>query len=380
VPNWLLTSKPEGLIMTENANLMNRRDELKRQLLVGQNMTLMDKVFDETERMIRALTRMSGPVSIYASSVIILLVIVIPGLLISLLLGETERLADLGLAGIVFVGLGLAALISAKVNVGFVLASFRDHIIDAIESVENLSDLECWLADVCWNRKKNLACSVAFGILFGGIGIFLVSAMQEEFIGLALSFWVLVGTALLGIAIYFVLLMVFLPLRISRYQFKLFAAGPSRSEVIIHLSRILNRYAYVIAAFSAVLTLYFGIFFGTDKSWTWFALLVIFTGWLPVTLQFIANQTAIGKIIATAKWKTLNVVQAKIERLHEDSDLTDRETIETLNYLMDYHDRIAAARGSALGLGTGLSFFNQLLLPLLAFLLANLDKLLELLP
>jgi hypothetical protein len=134
----------------------------------------------------------------------------------------------------------------------------------------------------------------------------------------------------------------------------------------------------VIAAFSAIFTLYFGIFFGADKSWTWFGLMVIFIGWLPVTIQFVANQAGIGKIIATAKWKTLSAVQAKIEWLHEEGDLTDRETIETMNYLMDYHDRIAATRSSAFGLATGLSFFNQLLLPLLAFLLANLDKLVEL--
>ena len=41
---------------------------------------------------------------------------------------------------------------------------------------------------------------------------------------------------------------------------------------------------------------------------------------------------------------------------------------------MDFHDRIKATRNSALDLRAGLNFLNSLLLPLLAFLLANLDK------
>lgn len=44
---------------------------------------------------------------------------------------------------------------------------------------------------------------------------------------------------------------------------------------------------------------------------------------------------------------------------------------------MDYHNRIKATRDSALDLRAALNFLNSLLLPLLAFLLANLGKVLE---
>lgn len=43
---------------------------------------------------------------------------------------------------------------------------------------------------------------------------------------------------------------------------------------------------------------------------------------------------------------------------------------------MDYHDRIKATRNSALDLRAGLNFLNSLLLPLIAFVLGNLDKIL----
>ena len=52
--------------------------------------------------------------------------------------------------------------------------------------------------------------------------------------------------------------------------------------------------------------------------------------------------------------------------------------MEAINRLMDYHDRIKATRNSALDLRAGLNFLNSLLLPLLAFLLANLKEVLKL--
>jgi hypothetical protein len=59
-------------------------------------------------------------------------------------------------------------------------------------------------------------------------------------------------------------------------------------------------------------------------------------------------------------------------------EIPSEKTLVHLTKLMDYHDRIKATRNSALDLRAGLNFLNSLLLPLLAFLLANLGKVLEL--
>ncbi len=55
-----------------------------------------------------------------------------------------------------------------------------------------------------------------------------------------------------------------------------------------------------------------------------------------------------------------------------------KETMEAVNRLMDYHDRIRATPNSALNLRTSLGFLNSLLLPVIAFVLANLDKIVQL--
>ena len=83
-------------------------------------------------------------------------------------------------------------------------------------------------------------------------------------------------------------------------------------------------------------------------------------------------------MIRRAKWKTLNEIQAKVEQLHSSENLGEKETMETINRLMDYYDRVKRTRNSAIDLTTTLNFINSMLLPLLAFVLGNLNLVLGL--
>jgi hypothetical protein len=111
--------------------------------------------------------------------------------------------------------------------------------------------------------------------------------------------------------------------------------------------------------------------------WLWGCL---FVGWVPTILQFLVNQYSIRKMIMTAKWESLNQLQIQIRQLRN-SNLTNGPdtTVTRLNQLMDLHDRISAKPNSILNWGTGISFLNQLMLPLLGLLLGNIDKILKLL-
>jgi hypothetical protein len=94
--------------------------------------------------------------------------------------------------------------------------------------------------------------------------------------------------------------------------------------------------------------------------------------------MFITNQNSLSKIIRRAKWKALNEIQAKVEKLQVVENFENKETMDAINRLMDYHDRVNATRNSALDFRTYLNFINSLLLPLLAFILGNLDLVLNL--
>jgi len=102
--------------------------------------------------------------------------------------------------------------------------------------------------------------------------------------------------------------------------------------------------------------------------------------WIPTVIQFIANQAALKKIITNAKLQTLNRLQMQIRTL-QSGDLGGAPdgTISRINQLMDLYDRIKGKPNSILNLNTGLGFLNQMMLPLLGWLLGNVDKLLGLL-
>jgi len=69
----------------------------------------------------------------------------------------------------------------------------------------------------------------------------------------------------------------------------------------------------------------------------------------------------------------LNELQSKIETLYSEEEIPSKDGLDRLEKLMNYHDRIKATPNSALNFRASLNFLNSLLLPVLAFVLANLD-------
>lgn len=185
---------------------------------------------------------------------------------------------------------------------------------------------------------------------FGSIVITLIVQSQTGFFGY-----------------YFLLLLVVLPIRLSRYQFEIYEADPSSSAVIDCLSDMLTTFVYITAALFVINTLILALLTPTNIT-------LLLVAWGILIGFFTINQYALAKIITKTKRKKLNEIQVKIENLEAKGDITDKETIDAINRLMDYHDRIKITRNSALDFRAGLNFFNSLLLPLLAFILGNLDE------
>jgi len=366
--------------MTEDTALIEKREELKRQLAAGEYKTLVDLMLDGTGRLIQKLTQTPEPLSFWYSAVVIALVILLISFLTSVLLGENSetmphcfRPEDI-LFAISRVGLILAGLIVGKIYSDIFSTTWRDYLLDAIESVADLADLQRWLA-AFGSVKKPLFISLALGILGGVYGAILGSAIRGGFVGFGPTILAVMVDFLGGVLLYYIFLFLALPARLSRYQFKLYVADPSSSEVIDHLSDMLSNWVYIVAVILAIFTLILALF-GLLTLATIIIFAPLFGG--PLTAFFIINQVALAKIITRAKWKTLNEIQAQIERLRAQEEIPSEKTLAHLGKLMDYHDRIKATRNSALDLRAGLNFLNSLLLPLLAFLLANLGKVLEL--
>ena len=136
---------------------------------------------------------------------------------------------------------------------------------------------------------------------------------------------------------------------------------------------MLNRHIYLVAMFTAVVTIV--DLLGSLTSW--FVWVIILFGWIPIATQFFLNQSAVRQIISNAKWNVLELIQSEIRTLKNTSPLCAKETTDAINRLIDLHERIEKTRNSTFDFKAALNFLNQMLLPVLGWIIGNIDKLLS---
>jgi hypothetical protein len=109
------------------------------------------------------------------------------------------------------------------------------------------------------------------------------------------------------------------------------------------------------------------------------ALFFVIPRWLPLIALFVVNQVAISGVITRSKRKSLNEVEVQMAALRPGADPPEHEAMETLLWLWDYHDRIKGTRSTILDIMGIVNLVNTLLIPLLAFLVANREVIFDLL-
>jgi len=366
--------------MSTNTPLIEKREELKRQLAAGEYRTLVDVVLDRAGQTIQKITRNPHPISPWYSITMFYLLLLLVAFAGLFLIGEYSafktQFAPFSAAFVplsLLVGyLNVVSIVAGNIYIHRVLRTFHDNVINAIESITTLDDFENWLTAVC-NRKNHFVFSIIGGFI---VGIYQVYVLKNAGITVLLS--TAIGTILLNtfsiVFLFLLVYMIVLSARLGRYHLKLYTAYPASSEVINRLADLLGNFVYLVALYAALLTLLIAI----QQLLISLGALMILLFWIPITGMFVLNQSSLSSIIQRSKWNSLNGIQAKVEQLHLSEKLGEKETMDTINRLMDYHDRISATRNSALDLRATLNFVNSLLLPLLAFLLGNFDLVLNL--
>jgi hypothetical protein len=205
--------------------------------------------------------------------------------------------------------------------------------------------------------------------------------LDGKFIGWGLFVGTVVFGLLTGPALYMEGWFFYFIIHLGQYHYRLNETSPAHSEVIFRITRTLTFLLYSFAVFIAFSTVAVAVKPKIDSPKFDIGsilnvepiLLVALIGWIPTIVYFIGSQFSINRIIISAKWKTLSRIQNEISELHN-SDITNKENIEAINRLMEYHTRIRLTPDSTLSLGTGLNFVNQLALPFTGILLANIEK------
>lgn len=275
------------------------------------------------------------------------------------------------------VATGALALIANKVNIRAFLNTFRISCADKMLRVSDVDNLENWLAG---NFKvwKPLLSGLVIGPLLGWF-LYTSWLMNHPLDTFHLGPFVTVALSCIQavwVGYYLYPFYVAFPSRLNRYHFDLYTPDPSSSEVVGRLSRLLTFILYVTMGYIVWLTIgltYVDVL--TAETPTPGLLFSVFI-WAPTVILYAAGQFHLSDVITRAKWKILNEVQTKVEELYKERKIPDKETLDRINELMDYHDRIKGTPNSALNLRAGLNFLNSLLLPILAFVIANFKEVL----
>jgi hypothetical protein len=355
--------------MSKETNLAEAREALQQQLLEGGYKSSIDVILETMGRILQKLTRRSKPPAIWINALAIALLISLIGFLSSILTGG---MSTNGYRTIAFGGtLIFLNLVMAKIAFGRTFSTLHDKLLDRLESSVGLTGLHDWLV-----AAGDLKRPFLIGLFIYTATVTLVLPDPREtpppvdtvVVGGVMLLWT-------GFVMYYMFLLIVLPLRLSRCQFKLHAEYPVSTEVLAYWSGMMNFAAYMFAFMLATGTL-FTVTLMTFRLGTF---IFIILRWLPLIALFVVNQIALSRVITLSKRKSLNEVETQMATMRPKEDPPNNETMETLLWLWDYHDRIKGTRNTILDIKGIMNLVNTLLIPLLAFLVANRKALIELL-
>ena len=365
--------------MATDSTLIEKRKELKHRLEAGEYKTLVDVVLKWFDRLIRRVTRRTESIPLW-------IITVVMGLFISLIIyvgiyatGDIStfyrlsQITNLKFESVLlwlFLNCVLFVVSSIFINsyIRRIFVFWLKEMLNKTVSVVSLEEFEDWLMIVC-NKRLHLLITIIGGLAGVLFIVIPLSSLIGIFAGYGIAFITIFINIFAWSIFYQFFLIVMLSVRLRRYDLKLFAADPSGSEILSRLSGELSIVLFIVALFAFLVTLITALA-GLLPT---FGFLLVLIYWIPISMLFILNQTSLSSIILRAKWKTINETQAKVEKLQISKNFGDQKTMDSIKRLMDYHDRVKATRDSALDFRTYLKFINSLLLPLLAFILGNLD-------
>lgn len=366
--------------MNTDTTLIEKREELKRRLAAGEYRTLIDVILDWSSLTIGKITRNRQPISPWYTATMLYLLFLLVVTVGLFLIGEVDTFRNQFVtfgAGFIPVSFlvgyfNVVSSVSGNIYVHRVFSTFHDSVIDAMESLKSLEDFEHWLNGVC-NRKNHFIFSIIGGFFVGSYQVYVLKKL-----GINVLFSTAIGTIVLNtfniVFLFLLIYMIVLAAQIGRYHLRLYTAYPASSEVINRLSVLFGNFVYLVAIYATLLTLLVAI----QRLLVSLGGLVVLLFWIPIIGMFILNQSSLSSIIQRSKWKALNEIQEEVERLHSSEKLGEKETMETINRLMDYYDRIKNTRNSKVDTGAVLNLINSLLLPLLALVLGNIDNIIAL--
>jgi len=350
--------------MKKTTDLANQRIALKQEVTELIENTFPARVLHGTGTAIQKATRLRTPPPWWISAVILGFVVNSPATFVTIITKQPIGFYLFSLISDITVVL-FAALFYPMTK--YILKGIHNHIIDNLEESQELDEFRAFLYQTQAHLKiliHALIISVIWLAIWIPSSIELIPGFKNGYFFLGV--WT-AGFIGVGLTSYFLIWIMQFPHQIGKYRFKLYELNPSQSEVLVRLSGLFSRPFWAL-----VLLLAIGIVVGGLTQWPFWVIVAIQGGfWILLIIQFVNSRAAINRIIAAQKWQTLNALQAQIHELKRSIASNTVQTSEAINTLMDLHERVYNAGNRQLTVISALDFLNQLILPLIAFLIAN---------
>lgn len=342
-------------------------------LLSNETNSWMKLVLNLPNKILAPITGRKKTFPIWLCSFILGTFIFLPSYLLATVLGEKEQLKDIGWTVFISLELSYLSIIAMYIDLHLnIFKQLQEMIIPVLADESDYSNLKKLI-----HSATNLSPNYSIVLLTIIIGVTALVGGTMAYgnspgVGLAISaiFFGFFGS----ISIYYILWVLKLTYQLGKYKYTMNEFVPASSKIISDISSMLNIHTYIIALFLAAVTAIDSL----DRLTSWFILADIILGWIPVTAQFFSTQDAIRKIISSAKWNALEQIQTEIGVIKNTGKLKDKDTVDAINRLIDLQDRIEKTKDSTLNFRSGLDFINQLLLPIISWIVVNIEKMLTL--
>ncbi len=365
-------SKGRQIMITEE------KQSLKANISDGNYRSLADIILDEyIGRKSKRVERKLQPIPYWVNGLILSFFVLIIGLLGSLLDGGVSLFfTPIVIWSVLFgVGFGYSMLLGFRAEFQSLVSTLNNHVIDAINSTQDLRDLKKWL-ETSFDVKMQLRTSIILTLLL----LIVEVTMLDEILVIA---YPKISYLLISTIVFFqiswtswgIIPNSILIYKLGSYSYEMYIVDPSSSSVVKGIASYLYGQLLIRGALAAVFTFGAAMFGFLNNQGMIIVVLVL---WSILSIVFINGQQTLKRIIRKSKMETLEGIQKKIQEKTKD-ELSSKETMDAINRLADFHDRIRDGRNSALNFEASMRFLQSLLLPLVASLLGNIEQVLNIL-
>jgi hypothetical protein len=352
--------------------LAQKREEFRNYLATIEHPSLSEWILDGAGALIQRLTR-GQRVPAWFSGLSIALATLALSFLTSLLLGESYPARR---AMIIWEFWGCACAFGVMLFVRYALrktlTTFQESTIDALLSIQGLDALQQWVAASC-NLKRQVVFSLLCALSTIPVWVCFFSVTLGGFLGVGATILTSINTFLVVNILHWGIVSLRLWPILGQQHYQVYAFDPSSSDCVQRLSNTFESMAFSGSIVAALVSFWVIPSRGAAPFARVWSILWLLVSWGLLSGFFLSAQFQLGKIISRAKQGTLSGIQARVEALYAGMENSDRDTLATIKELMELHGRVKATNNWAISFHEGLRFLNTLLIPLLGFILANID-------